>query len=306
MMRFLGRLLDPPTPFTCVFPPVVFALLITVFCLGLENTVTAYAIVFPLSAYALVLWVVKAPTALRCLGERMTAGVSGSGLIGWFASTPFGSRLLEDERFRVRLGVTGSAAMSAAYAMLDLFVGTSTLSPWFSSLGIYYLVLCAIRIRLVVGLRPPDGGDDPETSHDREVSCYRFTARLLLALLVPFNGMVVLMAVEGDAFAYRGYAIYAMAIYTFATVAIATVNVVRARRHRGPVLEAARALNFVAAAVSILGLQSAMIAQFSTAGPDYTTLMNSITGGIVYAVVTIVTVWMNVRVGKLNVKGVER
>ena len=68
----------------------------------------------------------------------------------------------------------------------------------------------------------------------------------------------------GLVYEYPGVLIYAMAAYFFYAVIIAATNVVKFRRHGSPILSAAKAINLVAAMVSILSLETAMLAQFGS------------------------------------------
>ena len=54
----------------------------------------------------------------------------------------------------------------------------------------------------------------------------------------------------------------------------------------------AKVLNFIAAMMSILGLQTAMISRFSENGESYRKMMNAITGGFVYGIVILIAVIM--------------
>ena len=72
-----------------------------------------------------------------------------------------------------------------------------------------------------------------------------------------------------------------------------------------PILSAAKILNFVSAMMSVLGLQTAMIARFSSSGEGYRKMMNATTGGVVFFVVMVTVVVMLVQSSKIK-KGVER
>ena len=61
------------------------------------------------------------------------------------------------------------------------------------------------------------------------------------------------------------------------------VDLVRSRRLGSPLLSAARAINFVAATMSVLGLQTAMLARFSQDGEAFRRTMNAITGAAVWS-----------------------
>ena len=77
------------------------------------------------------------------------------------------------------------------------------------------------------------------------------------------GGMILQMVMNNSELSYPGHVIYLTAMYTFYTMAMSVVNLVRYRRLGSPVLSAAKVLNFVSALMSVLCLQTAMIAQFS-------------------------------------------
>ena len=93
-------------------------------------------------------------------------------------------------------------------------------------------------------------------------------------------------------FSYPGYIIYLSAFYTFYTMVISVLNLVKFRKLGSPILSAAKVLNFIAAMMSILGLQTAMISRFSENGEAYRKMMNTITGGFVYGIVIVIAITM--------------
>ena len=124
---------------------------------------------------------------------------------------------------------------------------------------------------------------------------HRRTAWLLFLLNIPMGGMIVLMVLTDSGYSYPGYVIYLSALYTFYTIILAVVNLVTFRRLGSPVLSAAKVLSFVAALMSLLGLQTAMISQFSTEGENFRRMMNAITGGGVWFSVILIAVYMLLR-----------
>lgn len=71
-----------------------------------------------------------------------------------------------------------------------------------------------------------------------------------------------------------------------------TSKVIALRKLGSPILSAAKVLNFIAAMMSILGLQTAMISRFSENGESYRKMMNAITDGFVYGIVILIAVIM--------------
>ena len=167
------------------------------------------------------------------------------------------------------------AALNLAYALLRAAVGIRLRSAWLLSLAVYHLALGLLRVRLIAGIR----------RRADEWRCYRSTAWLLLALNLTVGGMVVQMVRDHASFVYSGSLIYLSAAYAFYALGMAVANILRFRRLGSPILSAAKALNWVAAMISILGLQTALLARFSVGSPAFAELMNILTGSAVYALV---------------------
>lgn len=165
-----------------------------------------------------------------------------------------------------------------------IYAGVRYASVWFISMAVYYLVLGGLRVYLIQSYRHRDRID--------ESRCYRRTAWLLFLLNIPMGGMIVLMVRTNSGFTYPGYIIYLSAIYTFYTMILSVINVFKFHKLGSPILYAAKVLDFISAMVSILGLQTAMIARFSSRGQGYRMVMNAITGGCVYTTVIIIAVYM--------------
>ena len=159
-------------------------------------------------------------------------------------------------------------------------------------MAVYYLVLGGMRAYLIVSYR--------KRTPPQECRCYCTAAWLLFLLNVPMGGMIVLMVRTNSGFSYPGYVIYLSALYTFYTMVTAVINLVKFRRLGSPILSAAKVLNFVAAMMSVLGLQTAMLSGFSTNGEGYRRMMNAITGSFVYGTVILTAVYMLIHGRKLK------
>ena len=112
------------------------------------------------------------------------------------------------------------------------------------------------------------------------------------SLLVWYNilrwaaiaGVVALVVYQNESFQYAGFLIYIMAMYAFYTTVMAIVNLVRYRQFQSPVMSAARTVNLVAAMVSMLSLETAMLSRFG-GGEDFRRMMTGATGWSVCAAV---------------------
>ncbi len=140
------------------------------------------------------------------------------------------------------------------YIVMKLVSGILYRSTWFIALAVYYILLAVMRFLLVRRLNVQD-----EVS---ELRRYRLCGVMLLFMNQALADIVIFMVHQNQGFDYPGLLIYAMAAYAFYAVILAIVNVVKTRRHNSPILSAAKAINLVAAMVSILSLETAMLAQF--------------------------------------------
>ena len=141
---------------------------------------------------------------------------------------------------------------------MKLFSGIFYRSVWFISLAAYYAILAVMRFILLYKNKRA------AMTMETELKRYRLCAIMLLLLSQALTGIVIFMVRQNSGFRYPGLLIYAMAVYSFYSVITAVVNLVKFRRHGSPLLSAAKAINFVTALVSILSLETAMIAQFGS------------------------------------------
>ena len=86
-----------------------------------------------------------------------------------------------------------------------------------------------------------------------------------------------------------------LAYLSFYAVITAIVNIVKYRRYGSPVMLAAKSVNLVAAMVSILSLETAMLARFGEDDERFRFIMTGATGGCVCTIVIGMAVFMIVK-----------
>ena len=278
----LNKLLHPPKWVLFLVPPIIFAALIYIFLIGQKNSALAYPI-YGLSAYCLTILILPLPKLMRntkvCVMQRI-------------CDTEFGGKYVNDLAFRGNISIYQGMTANFLYVLFRIIVGIRYASVWFISMAVYYLVLAVLRLSLILNYR--------HKSKTVEMRCYRRTAWLLFLLNLPMGGMILLMVLTNSGYSYPGFVIYLSAMYTFYTMVTSVINLVRFCRLGSPILSAAKVLNFIAALMSILGLQTAMIAQFSTDGDGFRKMMNAITGGAIWLSVILTAVYMLCRSSKLR------
>ena len=266
------RLLHPPKWVLLSAPPLCFSVLAYVMSAGQNRSAPAYAL-YALSAYCLAIWIIPLPRLFRR---------ARSAVLQLVTRTAFGERCLHDLAFRASVGICAGAAVNLAYAGFRMVVGLRYASVWFLSIAAYDLVLGLLRLSLILSRR----------RRADELRCYRRTAWLLFLLIVPMGGMILLMVLTDSGYSYPGYVIYVSALYTFCMMGLSVRNLVKYRRPGSPILSAAKILNVIAALMSVLGLQTAMIAQFSAERDGFRRLMNALTGGFVFVGVILIASYM--------------
>lgn len=283
-LTVLNKLIHPPKWVLFTAPAAVFSALIFVFIKGFNDSVPAY-IIYCLSAYCLAILVIPLPGAVK---------KARNGIRTWLSRSQFGKRYLEDLAFRGSIGIFQGMIINFLYVAFRIFVGIRHASVWFITMAVYYLVLGIMRLSLAVSYT--------RRTPEKEIACYRRTALLLFLLNLPMGAMITLMVMTDSGYSYPGYIIYVSAAYTFYMMIVSVINIFKFRKLGSPILSAAKALNFVTAMMSVLGLQTAMIAQFSSEGESFRIMMNAITGGSVWFGVILTAVCMLFISRKMKIK----
>ena len=201
---------------------------------------------------------------------------------------PLGGRLMEDTIFRAEISLYVGFTVNLLYIVMKMVSGIYYRSLWFISLAVYYALLAVMRFSLLYRRRKLD--------RMTELRRYRLCGAVLLLMNLALAGIVCFMVWQNRGYEYPGTLIYAMAAYSFYAVITAIINVVKFRKHGSPILSAAKAVNLVAAMVSILSLETAMLAQFgSNDDPALRKTMTGATGGCICVIVLGMAVYMIVK-----------
>ncbi|MGN1248617.1 MAG: hypothetical protein ACI4XW_00955 [Candidatus Spyradocola sp.] len=261
LTRILNRLLFPGAAAVLLSIPISAALLAYVFLCAQEHSPLSYA-AYMISAYSLTITCAALVKACR----RLLPAALRQPLI---------RRYLTDVPFRARVSLSLSLCIHLSFALLRLYSGIRGRSAWFVTLAVYYSLLACVHFLLLRHVRRKGVGRD----FAAELRQYRLCGLILLAMNVALLGVVILMLTEGQGFSYEGHLIYAAALYTFYNITAAVMDVVKYRRLRSPVLSASKAVRLAAALVSMLSLETAMLAQFGQeSGERFRLMMTALTG----------------------------
>ena len=274
----------PPLPTVLIsVPSFIFVFVM----LGMEDhSILAY-LAYLLSAYALIITV----TGINDVVKAIRNGIAGLPLVKRLRNTSWGNRLLGDVVFRSEISLHGSLLINILYVGFNLFSGIRYSSLWFIALAFYYALLSVMRAVLVLYVHRRPVGEDITSEFKR----YRACGIILLLMNQVLAGIVVCMVTENRGFSYPGLMIYVMAMYAFYITIVAAVNVVKFRRRGSPLLSAAKVISLTAALVSMLSLETAMLAQFGGEDVVFRRLMLGISGGAVCTIVLTMAIYMIAR-----------
>ena len=284
----------PPLPTVLIAVPS-FVLMILALAFNINNALAYVA--YTLAAYSMVIVITVLPKIAR--GIRKSA--KSSPITQKIYQNPLIKKFLDDVMLRTKFSLYQGFFINILYIGIKLFSGIYYNSLWFFALSFYYILLAVMRVSLLNYVNTHKSENDISAEFRR----YRLCGIMLLAMNAALAVIVVFMVKQDKGFEYSGLLIYAMALYSFYSVIMAVMNVVKFRKHNSPVMSAAKAINLVAAMVSILSLETAMVSQFG--GDDdsnFRQIMTGVTGGGVCVIVLGMAIFMIVR-SSINLKKIR-
>lgn len=282
------------------FLPPLPTVLLALCGYGFVLAVAVYKIAVPalqylsyvFSAYALIITITGFPYWIA-FGKAVKRYVHEHPLMKSLQNTSIGGRFFSDVRFRTEISLYQGLFINILYIAMKMFSGIYYRSVWFISLAVYYILLAAMRILLLRRGKRKTG----KTPMEIEIHRYRLCGIMLLLMNQALAGIVIFMVHQNRGFDYPGLLIYAMALYSFYSVITAVVNLVKFRKHGSPVLSAAKAINLVAAMVSILSLETAMMSRFGGDDEAFRVMTGATGGGVCIIVIgmAVFMIWKSAR-----------
>lgn len=274
--NFIKKILNPQTWIILLLIPTSTVLLVLAFSDGFHGTVLAY-ISYLVSSYTLVVSVWGFSKLIR----SVKSGFWDILLIQKINANPLGHLLLNDITFRGTASIYQGFVINTLYAIFRGITAYLYHSVWFAAIAIYYFLLGVIRLVLVLHVCRFKQYQNTDDRTIFEFKGYRTCGFFMLLLNMGMSGMVVLMVRDNLHYEYPGYIIYLSALYTFYIAITATINIFKFRKLRSPILSASKAITFTCAMMSVMALQTAMIAQFGGNDSLFRQTANTITGTFV-------------------------
>lgn len=212
---------------------------------------------------------------------------------------PLGNRYLTDVIFKTNVSLYRSLTINMLYAVVNLVSGFLYRSVWFLVLATYYSTLAIMRFLLVKYGRTHRIGE----KRLLELRRSRICAVILLTVNLVLSGAVLMIIYQNRGYDYPGVLIYVMAAYIFYITYSAIKSMINYRKYQSPVISMAKIISLAASLVSMLSLETAMLAQFGQEDSElFRKVMIASTGGGI----SMVIVGMSLCVIILNTKEIRR
>lgn len=213
----------------------------------------------------------------------------------------YSGRYMTDVAFKNHVLLYCSLTVNLLYVAVNLISGIIYNSIWFMILAGYYVILSVMRFLLVRYYRSNTIGQ----SRVAELKRSRLCAIILLFVNIYLSCGVLMMLYQNKGFEYNGILIYIMAIYTFYVTISAIRNCIKYKKYQSPVMSTSKVISLAAALVSMLSLETAMLAQFGSDMNEFSRkLFIALTGAGISVIVIAMSVYMIARASS-EIKEVE-
>lgn len=183
-------------------------------------------------------------------------------------------KIIKDKDTREKVMLYVSTVVNYFFVVFQLYGGIRYKSAWFAALGVYYAVITSVS--LYIGLSRKKQGR--EAWRVFKVSGWV----LALANLALVTMISVMIASPGVAIRnYSPVMAAGVTIWTFYLLISAVVGIVRHRKEKNAIALAENNVQLIGAVVSVLMLQTAMIASYGTQAIEEAKKVLEQMGGIV-------------------------
>jgi len=249
-----------------------FGSVIWIFLNELTDHFISY-VIYVLSFYALILTVFRGIKLYKWINKK----IHGNKYMNMFIS---------NRELKNNINLFSGTFFNIIYGIFKFITGFIYSSIWFGATGVYYLILGLMKLSLIkYAVKRVD--------NYKKIRQYRNIGIFMFLLNSAMVGMIILMIRDGNSMIYPGYIIYAQAAYTFYILTFAIINMVRYKRNQMPIIAASKAINLVAAIMSLFILQVSMINQFG-GNEMFSDIINTTTGTMTSFVTIGIAIYMTV------------
>ncbi len=271
--NFFKKFKKPPTWAVClhfVFTLLAIAGALTFVFIGYTGffSYIVYALAACTLGYSVYIFIRVAP--------KMKAGVQGFLRRGKFTRS-----MLESYGFRTVVFATCSLLINLGFVAFNTVLAVMTGNSWYGSLAGYYFLLSGLRGLVFFWDRRAKAKSTSEGAYRKlQLKNYGYCGGALLVLELAMAVAVTFMVLDQKPTKYGEIMAIVFATYSVYKISLAIWNIVKAKRAQDWQIQAFRNIGLTDAAVSLLSLQTTLVATFSAEGASMLAL-NAITGAFV-------------------------
>lgn len=176
-------------------------------------------------------------------------------------SNPVTDRMISDIRYRTTVFALISLSINIAFAAYNCFLGITSASAWFVTMCFYYLLLGFMRFHAVLFSKKYKNSQETEQKK-KECLLMKRVGITLLFLPIALSGTVILTIRQQNVKSYDTIVMLTIATYTFYKITAAVIGLIKIRKQQSPLLLSIRNITIADATMSVLPMQSSMIATF--------------------------------------------
>ncbi len=205
----------------------------------------------------------------------------------------FTRNLYTDYEFRTLLFGVISFLCNLGYTVFLIVMAFYYRSVWYGTIGIYYILLCVARGGVLVQNRNDERElrSNEHALQTAKVGTYRYCAVMMMVLALALAASVLELVWHGSGFRHPVWQIYVFAAVAVYKAVLAIVNLVRSTKHDDLVVRSVRYINFAVMLMSVLCLQTSIVAAYPIA-PTRGAWLNGATGVFVCLVTLTLGVYM--------------
>lgn len=217
----------------------------------------------------------------------------------------FLSIFVHDYKLRTVITALPGLGLNFIFAVFNAVLGIMYQNAWHGSLAAYYIFLCVIRLVSVMYAKSIYIDRKEESQTEREIKVHKICGILLSCMSLVIFGAMILLLNGSSGKTYSGVMIYVVAAYTFWKLFLSIRNMIRARHEDSLLAVTLRNIGHCDALVSLLNLQTALLAAFSEGSALPISVMNAATGLAVCLAALVIGQHMVYTAGKLKKKGMD-
>jgi hypothetical protein len=263
----LFKMLFPHIVLIIFLVPISSAMLIYSFIQNTDSAITYLS--YLISAYALTILCARIPSVfhrVKIIGRKNK-----------YLNQYFGSPAI-----RVKFSLYSSFIINTIYAAMQLGLGLYNRSIWFFALSAYYCLLALTRFFLLKEMHK----HREKRRLYSEYLTYRLCGIILFFINITLSVIAVYIVKQDRGFSYHYIVTIGMAAYTFTALTASIVNAVQCRKYHDLILSASKTINLAAALVSMLSLETAMLAAFGNENSRiFREIMTSSSGAAICTIV---------------------